>query len=129
MQTSHPTLGSHANPVVSALQAAAAVPMPDMPFVHIDSSGIILVYGRDETAIEAGELLKEHLDVTVLIMPPAMIAAPGPTDFPVVKGRIAVARGHFGAFDLVIDDFARPEPILCGGLSYGPARSGAHSRC
>src|SRR5258708_40337481 len=120
MQNSQPTLGSHANPVVSALQAAAAVPMPDMPFVHIDSSGTILVYGRDEIAIEAGELLKEHLDVTVLIMPPAMIAGPGTTDFPVVKGKIAAATGHFGAFELDIDNFAQPESALHVGLRYGP---------
>ena len=122
-------LPRNADPAMPALQAAAAVPMPEVAFIDIESSGTILVYGRDETAIEAGELLKEHLDVTVLIMPPAMIAAPGPTDFPVVKGRIAVARGHFGAFDLVIDDFARPEPVSRGRLLYGPARNGAQSRC
>ncbi|MEH2567947.1 ferredoxin [Bradyrhizobium sp. AZCC 2289] len=129
MQDSQPTLGSHADPVLSALQAAAAVPMPDMLFVRFDSSGIILVYGRDETAIEAGELLKEHLDVTVLITPPALIACPGGTDFPVVKGKVAIARGHFGAFDLVIDDFAEPELSSRGALLYGPARNGAQSRC
>nr|WP_309183299.1 4Fe-4S binding protein [Bradyrhizobium sp. Ash2021] len=114
---------------MSALQAAAAVPTPDMLFVRFDSSGIILVYGRDETAIEAGELLKEHLDVTVLITPPALIACPGGTDFPVVKGKVAIARGHFGAFDLVIDDFAEPELSSRGALLYGPARNGAQSRC
>ena len=118
-----------ADPVMSALQAAAAVPMPDVPFVHIESSGTILVYGRDQIAIEAGELLKEHLDVTVLIMPPAMIAVQGATDFPVVKGKIAAATGHFGAFDLVIDDFAEPQPGLRGASSYGPARNGAKSHC
>jgi ferredoxin len=121
--------GGNAEPGMLALQAAAAVPMPDVPFIHIDSSGTILVYGRDEIAIEAGELLKEHLDVTVLIVPPAGIAGLGATDFPVVKGKIAVARGHFGAFDLVIDDFAEPEPTLRGALLYGPARNSAQSRC
>jgi ferredoxin len=119
----------NADPITLALQAAAAVPMPDVPFVHIESSGTILVYGRDEIAIEAGELLKEHLDVTVLIMPPAMIAGPGATDFPVVKGKITAARGHFGAFELDIDDFAQPEPALHGGLPCGPARNGAQSHC
>jgi ferredoxin len=87
------------------------------------------VYGRDEIAIEAGEMLKQHLDVTVVIMPPGMVAGLGATDFPVVKGKIAVAGGHFGAFELVIDDFAAPEPALRGGLRYGPARNGAQSRC
>ena len=121
--------GGAVGPRMVALQAAAAVPMPDVPFIHIESSGTILVYGRDEIAIEAGELLKEHLDVTVLITPPAMIAGRGATEFPVVKGKIVAARGHFGAFDLVIDDFAQPEPTLHDGLSYGPARNGAQSRC
>lgn len=119
----------NADPGRSALQAAAAVPMPDVPFVHVESSGIILVYGRDEIAVEAGELLKEHLDVTVLIIPPARIAAPGVTDFPVVKGKIAAATGHFGAFNLVIDDFAEPELALRDASLYGPARNGAQSHC
>ena len=121
--------GGTPEPRMLALQAAATVPMPDVPFVHIESSGTILVYGRDETAIEAGELLKEHLDVTVLIMPPAMIAGPGATDFPVAKGKIALAAGHFGAFDLVIDDFALPEPTLRGASPFRPARNGAQSHC
>jgi ferredoxin len=119
----------NAGPGMLALQAAATVPMPEVPLIHIDSSGTILVYGRDEIAIEAGELLKEHLDVTVLIMPPATIAGLGRTDFPVVKGKIAAARGHFGAFDLVIDDFAQSEPALRAGLPYGSPRNGAQSRC
>jgi ferredoxin len=112
-----------------SLQAAATVPMPDVPFVHIESSGTILVYGRDETAIEAGELLEEHLDVTVLIMPPALIAGPRVTDFPVVKGKVAIAKGHFGAFDVIVDDFAEPDPSSRGALLYGPVRKGAQSRC
>jgi hypothetical protein len=118
-----------ADPVMSALQAAAAVPMPDVPFIHIDSFGTILVYGRDEMAIEAGELLKEHLDVTVLITPPAGIDRSGTTDFPVVKGKLAAATGHFGAFDLVIDDFSEPKPALGDASPYGPPRNGAQSRC
>lgn len=118
-----------ADPLVSALQAAATVPMPDVPLVHIDSSGTILVYGRDEIAIEAGELLKEHLDVTVLIIPAALIAKPAATDFPVVRGRIAAATGHFGAFDLIIDDFAELDPALRGASPYKAARNGAKSHC
>jgi ferredoxin len=109
-------------PVMSALQAAAAVPMPDVPLVHMESSGTILVYGRNEIAIEAGEMLKEKLDVTVMIMPPAMIAAPGTTAFPVVQGRVASVSGHFGAFDLVIDNFAELSP-------YGLVRNGAQTHC
>ena len=40
------------------------------------SEGVVLIYGHDEQAIEAGNLLKDHLDVTVLIKPPADVAPP-----------------------------------------------------
>src|SRR5205085_5018585 len=72
-----------AGPKMAALLAAAAEPAPDVAFVSFASEGVILIYGRDEQAIEAGHLLKEHLDVTVLIKPPAAVAAPRVTEFPV----------------------------------------------
>jgi hypothetical protein len=95
-------------PKMAALSAAAAIPMPGVPLVSVESSGIILIYGRDETAVEAGRLLEDHLDVTVLIMPPATIAVPTATAFPVAKGRIGTACGYLGAFDVTVDDFAEP---------------------
>jgi len=54
-------------PKMAALLAAAAEPAAITPSIELESHGVILVYGRDETAIEAGNLLKDHLDVTVLI--------------------------------------------------------------
>ncbi|MGD0026465.1 MAG: 4Fe-4S dicluster domain-containing protein, partial [Xanthobacteraceae bacterium] len=59
-----------AGPKMAALVAAASEPVPDAPFVSLTSDGVILIYGRDEQAIEAGMLLKEHLDVTVLLSKP-----------------------------------------------------------
>src|SRR5947199_10654249 len=56
-----------AGPKMAALIAAAAEPAPDVPFVSFTSEGVILVYGRDARAIEAASLLKDPLDVTVLI--------------------------------------------------------------
>src|SRR5438132_7100140 len=38
--------------------------VPDYPLVTLSSDGVILIYGRDEAAIEAGRLLADHLDVT-----------------------------------------------------------------
>src|SRR5262245_23814576 len=37
-------------PKMAALIAAAAVPVPQVPFVSFASEGVILVYGRDERA-------------------------------------------------------------------------------
>jgi hypothetical protein len=60
-----------AGPKMAALLAAAEEHAPAPPSVSLQSGGVILIYGRDETAVEAGDLLKGHLDVTVLIKPPA----------------------------------------------------------
>jgi ferredoxin len=116
-------------PKIVALLAAAAEPVPDVPYVALQSEGVILIYGRDEQAVETARLLKDHLDVTVLITPPAAITPPRATDFPVVKGRIQTAKGFLGAFDIVVDDYAAPEPSSRGAMRFGPARNGAKSQC
>jgi ferredoxin len=118
-----------AGPKMAALIAAAAEPMPDFSLVSLSSEGVTLIYGRDERAIEAAKLLADHLDVTVLIKAPKDLAPPRVTDFPVVKGTIRSAQGHFGAFELTVDDYAAPLPSSRGVLIFGPARNGATSRC
>jgi ferredoxin len=121
--------GAEAGPKMAALLAAAAERVPDVPLIDIESNDVVLIYGRGEEAVEAGTLLKEHLDVTVMIEPPAAIAPPRMTDFPVVKGKIRTATGHFGAFDVTVDDFAQPTPSSRGVLSFGSSRDGVRSRC
>jgi ferredoxin len=118
-----------AGPKMAALIAAATEPAPDIPFVSFTSEGVILIYGCDQQAIEAGKLLKEHLDVTVLIKPPAAIMPPRVTEFPVVKGTIRSAKGHLGAFELTVDDYAQPAPSSRGVFAFGTPRDGALSRC
>jgi ferredoxin len=116
-------------PMATALRAGAAEPMPDIAFVSLDSDGVILIYGRDEAAIEAGTLLADHLDVTVLIARPRNLRPPRVTDFPVVQGVVKSAKGHLGAFEIVVDDYAQPLPSPRGALTFGPTRDGAMSRC
>jgi len=118
-----------AGPKMAALLAAATEPMPDLPYVTLQSEGITLIYGRDERAIEAANLLKDHLDITVLIAKPGTLAPLRVTDFPVVKGNIRSAKGYLGAFELTVDDYATPEPSSRGALKFGPGRDGAVSRC
>ena len=120
---------AQAGPKMAALLAAAAEPMPPVPVVSLESEGTLLIYGCDERAVEAGNLLRDHLDVTVLLKPPAGIAPPRSTEFPVVKGTIRAIQGHLGAFELTVDDFAPPAPSSRGSLDYGASRNGAQSRC
>ena len=119
----------HAGPKMAALLAAAAEPVPSTPSVELQSSGIILICGRDEAAVEAANLLKDHLDVTVLIEPPTSIAPPGRAEFPVAKGKVRGAKGHLGAFEITVDDYAAPSPSSRGALAFGPGRDGAVSHC
>jgi ferredoxin len=116
-------------PKQAALLAMAAEPKPSVPFVTLESSGVVLICGRDEIAVEAGNLLKDHLDVTVLIEPPAAIAPTRTTDFPVAKGKVRNASGHLGAFKLIVDDFAQATPSSRGALMFGPSRDNARSNC
>lgn len=120
---------AQAGPKMAALLAAAAEPMPAVPVVSLESEGTLLIYGCDERAVEAGNLLRDHLDITVLLKPPAGIAPPQSTEFPVVKGTIRAIKGHLGAFELTVDDFAPPAPSSRGSLDYGASRNGARSRC
>src|SRR3569833_1936200 len=118
-----------AGPKMAALLAAAAEPASPVTLVSMASEGVALVYGSDETAIEAAKTLAEHLDVTVLLRRPSGIAPPQLTEFPVLKGTIAAATGHLGAFELIVDDYALPSPSSRQVLRFEESRSGATSRC
>src|SRR3954470_7764385 len=101
---------AHAGPKMAALLAVAAESSPDVSYVNLASDGVVLIYGCDERALEAAELLKDHLDITVLIKPPAAVVPPRVADFPVVQGKIRSAQGHLGAFTIVVDDYAMSAP-------------------
>jgi ferredoxin len=128
----------------AALLAAAAEPMPEVPLMELKSAGVVLIYGCDEHAIEAGKLLEEYLDVTVLMTAPTAGIPPRRNDFPeagsaeagspgagfpVATGVIRSAKGHLGAFEMTVDDFALPEQISGDALSFGPSHDGARSQC
>jgi ferredoxin len=120
---------ARAGPKMAALIAAAAEPAPAVPIVAMESRGVALVYGRDETAIDVAGRLAAHLDITVLLSRPGEVAPPRLAEFPVLKGTIAAATGHLGAFSLRIDDYALPAPSSRAKLVFGPSRDGATSTC
>ncbi|KAB1070880.1 4Fe-4S binding protein [Methylobacterium planeticum] len=121
--------GAMAGPKMAALLAAAAEPAPEHRFVSMECAGVALVYGRDEAAIEAGRRLAEHLDITVLLSRPGEVAPPVSAEFPVLRGTVTAAKGHLGAFELRIDDYALPSPSSRESLRFGAPRDGATSTC
>ena len=118
-----------AGPKMAALIAAAGEPMPEPAIVNVTSTGKILIYGKDEQAIEAARLLKDALDVAVLIKPPAELPPPRVTELPLFKGTIRAIKGYLGAFEITLDDYALPNPSSRDRLAFGPARKDEPTRC
>lgn len=121
--------GTKAGTKMAALLAVASETAPAVPFVTLSSEGVILIYGRDEVAVDAGRLLADHLDVTIMITKPAQIVPPATTSFPIVQGTIRNAKGYLGAFELTIDDYAAPRPSSRAALVFEAPRSNLTSRC
>ena len=118
-----------AGPKMAALIAAAVEEMPPISLVTLESNGVVLIYGRDEVAIEAAERLADKLDITVLLTKPGDVTPRRVNQFPVLKGTVRNARGFLGRFELAIDDYAMPQPSSRAKLVFGPARDGATSSC
>lgn len=120
--------GAAAGPKMAALLAAAAVPDEPAPMVTFESTGITLICGRDEQAIAAAEQIGDRLDVTVLLLPGADVTPPRNSRFPVRQGRVKSLKGHLGAFEITIDDYAAPRPSSRARFVFGAPRSGAVSK-
>ena len=118
-----------AGPKSAALIAAAGEDMPPISVVTLESSGVALIYGRNEVAIEAAQRLADRLDITVLLTRPGDITPRRINEFPVLKGTIRNARGHLGRFELAIDEYALPLPSSRAKLVFGASRDGATSTC
>ncbi|MEH2571793.1 hypothetical protein V1272_001128 [Bradyrhizobium sp. AZCC 1708] len=118
-----------AGPKAAALIAAAGEDTPPIALVTLESRGVALIYGRDETAIEVGRRLADRLDITVLLTKPGNVTPCHSNEFPILKGTVRNARGHLGRFELTIDDYASPAPSSRRRLEFGVPRNGAVSTC
>jgi ferredoxin len=121
--------GGLATAKIAALLAEAALDIPPVPTVTMKSDGVCLIYGRDETAIEAARQLAGRLDVTVLLTRPDAVLPPRIMDVPIFKGTIAAARGHLGAFEVVVNDYAPLTVSSRAALGFEAPRDAATSRC
>ncbi len=118
-----------ATPKIAALLTEAAMDFGPTPSVALESKGAALIYGSDEQAIEIARRLKDRLDVTVLLHKPKDLLPPRLMDVPVFKGTIVAAKGHMGAFEIVVDDYAPAVPSSRKALAFLPPRKGASSTC
>ena len=123
------TSAQKAGPKMAAILAAAAEPMPPVQVTTLESKGVALIYGADDSAIDAGRKLAEQLDITVMLTPGTQAAPLINGEFPVFAGKVRNAKGWLGAFELTIDGFAIPAPSSRSKLTFGAARDGATSHC
>ena len=99
------------------------------PELLLSSNGVVLIYGCDAAAIEAGRLLEPFLDVSVLMRADADPVHTQTLEFPVGRGLIRAAKGHFSAFELIVDSYAAPAVSIDGLIAFESAHDDAVSRC
>src|SRR5262245_23792839 len=114
---------------MAALIAANASPAPDVSFVSLSSEGVTLLYGKDERVIEAAELLKEQLNLTLPTNAVSEHAQTRYTEFPIEQSVMRAAKRYLGAFEVTVDDYAVPAPSSRSAFAFGPAKNGAVSKC
>ncbi len=119
--------GAEAYAKVAALIAEAALDIELTPSMSLASNGVCLVYGSGEIALDAAARLARRLKVTCLLSRTDGAMPPPVREFPIFAGRIREARGHLGAFDLVIDGFAACQPSSRREIVFELARDGARS--
>lgn len=112
---------------VAALIAAAAVPVDPTPTVPLRSDGVAVVYGRGDVAFKAARRLVGRLNVTCLLTGADSVMPPPVLDVPVFRGRIRAARGHLGAFQVTVDQFATCAPSSRAGFLWSEGQDGATS--
>ena len=115
---------------MGALIAEAAMTIDGPHVVSMTSKGAVLVIGRDEVALDAAQRLAGRMDVTLLLTGKPDVLPPRIADVPIFHGKPLNARGHLGAFEVEIGDYAALTPASRGQIAFEPvAAERAVSKC
>lgn len=114
---------------MAAIAADAALDREPARALSVTSGGQCLVYGRGQAAFDAAVKLSERLSVTLLLTHVDDLVLPMKIGVPIFAGRIKQVTGHFGAFDVVVDDHAPMVVSSRGKIEFAMRRDGARSRC
>ena len=127
--------GAGALPKIAALLRAATDNVPEARSLTLTSAGRCLIYADGargngvDAALEMAGKLRESLGVTVMITAPGDdIVASGISGM-VTRGTIRGAKGHFTAFDLVIDGFGAARPSSRASLRFEDPQDGIETGC
>jgi len=116
-------------PKIAALLKEAAYEVKPAGITAIQSDGICLVYGSGQDAFDVAHRLNDRLSVTLLLKDSDDIVPPAVATFPIFRGEITAAKGHFGEFEITVNKYAATVPSSKGSLEFQMARDGAASHC
>ena len=114
---------------MAALLNEAAMDLAGAHSVSMKSSGVTLVLGKGEDAVEAARKLAGRLNVTLVLEGTKDVPPPAVMEFPVFAGKVTGAGGHLGAFQVAIAGFIPAKASSRGALEWeGEPQSGT-SEC
>ena len=122
-------------PKLAALSRAATDAVPAARSLTLTSAGRCLIYADGsrgngvDAAMDLAGKLKSSLGVTVMISNPGNDIMPTADSGLVTRGTIRTARGHFTAFDLVIDGFGSALPSSRSTLDFEDTQDGIETSC
>ena len=116
-------------PKQAALLAEARLLPPPTPTKDVASEGTVLVLADADTGREAAASLAEAgLAATLLLAedPGDLVPATG---FDIALGRIKMARGALGGFEVTVDGYAEGNPGGRGAATFSAPKDAAASEC
>jgi ferredoxin len=112
---------ARATPKIAALLHEATLNVAPTAALPVQVNGRLLVVGAGETAFAAARQLAGRLSVTCLLSDAEGIIPPATADMALLRGRLASAKGHIGAFTVTLADVAVPRPSSRDALRTVPA--------
>ena len=114
---------------MAALIKEASIDLRETTSVSMISSGIVLVLGRDDHAIDAARKLADRMDVTLVLEGGATISPPDVMDMPIFMGTIKSASGHLGAFEVSVEHLRPTAPSSKSKLEFTGLGETGSSTC
>ena len=111
--------GGKALPKITALIQEATLQPPMANSLTMRSEGSVLVYGRDESALEIAKQVANRLSAVCIIGGNEEIQPPHLMDVPIFFGNIKSASGHLGEFKVVVNDYAAVQVSSRGKFEAG----------
>ncbi len=112
---------------MAALLADSQLCPAPVKLLDIQSDGQCLIIGPETIALETAAQLSEMLSVTVLLETPPDLSTG--CSFDVVLGKLRLARGSLGNFDIKIDALQMMEPAGRGAFGFTQPRDGGQTTC